>query len=280
MSAERAELRLEELAERYGLSGSQARRLERLLGLLAGDPHAPTSVRSPPLAIDAHIADSLVALRLYRAHRIQTTVRPRELEPVRTAATIADVGSGAGFPGLPLAVALPASEVHLVESQARKCLYLERTIAELGLENVRIVCQRAEQWSAGKGASDVVVGRAVGPQPVVVEYAAPPLRRGGVLVDWRGRRDRGAEQQAARAAEQLGMRRTEIRRVVPFPGARDRHLHLYLKVRETPPGFPRRPGVARRRPLGGGGEVEAAAARASEPGSAQSRASRAPGRPV
>ena len=265
MSAERAELRLEELAERYGLSGSQLTRLEGLLWLLASDRHAPTSVRSPPLATDAHIADSLVAL---------------ELEPVRAAGAIADVGSGAGFPGLPLAVALPASVVHLVESQARKCLYLERTIAELGLENVRIVCQRAEQWGAGKGASDVVVGRAVGPQPVVVEYAAPPLRRGGVLVDWRGRRDRGAEQQAARAAEQLGMRRTEIRRVAPFPGARDRHLHLYLKVRETPPGFPRRPGVARRRPLGGGGEVEAAAARASEPGSAQSRASRAPGRPV
>jgi 16S rRNA (guanine527-N7)-methyltransferase len=237
MSAEPAALRLRQLAGQYGLSGGQLGQLERLLWLLASGRHAPTSVRCPERAVEVHIADSLVAL---------------ELEPVRVARAIADVGSGPGFPGLPLAVALRASLVHLVESQRRKCLFLERAIAELGLENARLVCQRAEQWSAGLGASDVVVGRAVGPQPVVVEYAAPLLRRGGVLVDWRGRRAPGEERQAARAAEQLGMRLTEIRHVVPFSGARDRHLHLYLKVSETPSGFPRRPGVASRRPLGGG----------------------------
>jgi 16S rRNA (guanine527-N7)-methyltransferase len=237
MSAELAARRLAELAERYRLSAEQTAQLEGLLSMLANDRHAPTSVRCPLRAVDAHVADSLVAL---------------ELETVRAARVIADVGSGSGFPGLPLAVALQGSLVHLVESHTRKCLYLERAIAELGLDNARVVCRRVEEWSEGQGANDVVVGRAVGPQAVVVEYAAPLLRQGGALVDWRGRRARGEEQQAALAAEQLGMRRTEIRRVIPFAGAHSRHLHLYLKVSDTPPRFPRRPGVADRRPLGGG----------------------------
>jgi 16S rRNA (guanine527-N7)-methyltransferase len=84
----------------------------------------------------------------------------------------------------------------------------------------------------------------------VIEYAAPLLRRGGLLVDWRGRRAPGEEEKAALVADRLGMKRLEIRRVTPFPSARDRHLHLYLKVSETPPGFPRRSGMARKRPLG------------------------------
>jgi len=237
MSTELAEQRLQELAARYGLSSAQTAQLQGLLAMLADDRHAPTSVRCAQRAVDAHIADSLVAL---------------ELEPVRAAQAIADVGSGSGFPGLALAVALQGSVVQLVESQARKCLYLERAIAEIGLGNARVVCQRVEGWSEGQGAFDVVVGRAVGPQAVVVEYAAPLLRRGGMLVDWRGSRAGAEEQRAARAAKQLGMRRTEIRRVIPFAGARNRHLHLYLKVSDTPPGFPRRPGMASRRPLGAG----------------------------
>ena len=235
MSAELAARRLEELVERYGLDARRRRQLGALLAMLASDRHAPTTVRSPDRAVDTHIADSLVAL---------------ELEPLRAAEAIADVGSGAGFPGLPLAIALEASAVCLVESHARKCVYLERAIAELALDNARVVCGRAEEWSAGEARHDVVVARAVGPPPVVVEYAAPLLRPGGVLVDWRGRRARAEERQATAAAAQLGMRPAEVRRVEPFAGVRDRNLHLYLKVSRTPPGFPRRPGAAVKRPLG------------------------------
>ena len=235
MGADPAARRLEHLLERYGLGARQRRQLDGLLSLLANDRRAPTSVRAPARAVDAHIADSLVAL---------------ELETVGTAESIADLGSGAGFPGLPLAIALEGSAVHLVESVARKCVFLERAIGELGLENARVVRGRAEEWSAGQGRNDVATARAVGPQPVVVEYAAPLLRTGGVLVDWRGRRARAEERQATAAAAQLGMRPTEVRRVEPFAGVRARHLHLYLKVSHTPPGFPRRPGAAVKRPLG------------------------------
>jgi 16S rRNA (guanine527-N7)-methyltransferase len=77
------------------------------------------------------------------------------------------------------------------------------------------------------------------------------LRLGGLLVDWRGRRASEEERKALLAAGQLGLERLEIRKVVPFAGARDRHLHLYLKVTQTPLEFPRRAGIARKRPLGG-----------------------------
>src|SRR5438309_2021143 len=81
--------------------------------------------------------------------------------------------------------------------------------------------------------------------------AAPLLRAGGMLVDWRGRRVAAEELAAARAAEELGLARVGVERVQPSEDARDRNLHLYLKVRETPARFPRRAGMARKRPLGG-----------------------------
>jgi len=113
-----------------------------------------------------------------------------------------------------------------------------------------VVCSRAEEWDEGSSANDVVVARAVGPQPVVLEYAAPLLRIGGALVDWRGRRAPDEEVRSLRAADALGLELAGVEHVQPFEGARDHHLHVYLKVKETPAGFPRRAGMARKRQLG------------------------------
>ncbi|MGO9321967.1 MAG: 16S rRNA (guanine(527)-N(7))-methyltransferase RsmG [Solirubrobacteraceae bacterium] len=217
------------------LTAEQQRQLSTVLAQLETDEHAPTAIRTPEQAAQAHIADSLVAL---------------ELDAIRGAQRIADLGSGAGFPGLALAVALPALEVSLVESQRRRCEFLERVCAAAGVENARVVWARAEEWQEGVSRIDVVVARALATQPVVLEYAAPLLRLGGTLVDWRGRRDPAAEAAAERAAASLGLRREEIRRVMPFEGATDRHLHVFAKVDETPARFPRRAGIARKRPLG------------------------------
>jgi 16S rRNA (guanine527-N7)-methyltransferase len=227
-------LLLARLGTRYGLLGGQLDLLSTILGALATDELAPTTVRDPTRAVDVHLADSLVAL---------------ELEPVRKAAQIADIGAGAGFPGLPLAVALPDSQVKLVESQARKCAFIERVVTAAGIENAEAVCARAEEWSEGIEAQDVVLARAVAAQPVVLEYAAPLLRLGGVLVDWRGRRDREEERAAVQAAGLLGLERESVHRVEPFDGVRDHHLHVYLKLCETPGRFPRRAGMARKKPL-------------------------------
>ncbi len=226
---------VEPLVVRWGLAPPAADRLAALLAALADDPAAPTSVRRIEAAADTHLADSLVAL---------------ELDPVRAARRIADLGSGPGFPGLALAVALPDARVALVESAARKCAFQERAITAARLANAVVVHARAEAWPDGAEAHDVVTARAIAALPVVVEYAAPLLALGGVLVAWRGRRDPAAEAAAARAAAEVGLEPADVRHVQPYPGARDRHLHVFRKAAPTPPRFPRRPGVARKRPLG------------------------------
>lgn len=223
------------LAELVAAHGVAPEPLKQILELLAADPTAPTTVREPEQAVDVHIADSLSGL---------------DLEAVRQASAIADLGAGAGFPGLVLAAALPHAHVALVESVGRKCAFLERAIAAAGLGNATVVCARAEEWRAGLGTLDLVTARALAPLAVIAEYAAPLLRVGGSLVAWKGARDAAEEADAAAAARQLGLQRVEVRHVRPFPAAEHRHLHLYSKVEDTPPRFPRRAGSARKRPLG------------------------------
>jgi 16S rRNA (guanine527-N7)-methyltransferase len=227
---------LSRLTGRYGLSERQLDQFTRILERLAADELAPTTVRDPGQAVDVHLADSLAAL---------------ELEIVSAARKLVDIGTGAGFPGLALAVALPASEVVLVESQARKCAFVERVLDAAEVENARVICTRAEEWREGLGSGDVVMARALAAQPVVLEYAAPLLRLRGTLIDWRGAREEEDEARASLAAEELGLHLTEIRHVEPYEGARDHHLHVYEKVHETPACYPRRTGVARKRPFGG-----------------------------
>jgi 16S rRNA (guanine527-N7)-methyltransferase len=223
------------LGDRYGLPAAAEEQLYSLLRLLIEDPLAPTAVREPATAIDDHFADSLVAL---------------ELPQLGSASAIADLGAGAGLPGLPLAIALPGSGFALVESSGRKCEFIQRAVLRCEIRNVEIVNARAESWPEGLARFDVVTARALAPLDVVAEYAAPLLRTGGTLVVWRGRRDSDAEHAGAKAAERLGLEGGEIRQVRPYAGAKHRHLHLMSKVMDTPPGFPRRPGAASKRPLG------------------------------
>ena len=223
------------LVGRFGLSEQQIARLEVVLAGLAHDEHAPTAVRDTEEAAKVHVADALVAL---------------DVDGLRASRSVADLGAGAGFPGLAIAVALPDAEVRLVESQRRKCEFIRSLAGAASIANATVVCARAEDWAEGIGANDAVLARALAPQPVVLEYAAPLLRLGGTLVDWRGRRDADDERAAAGAAQTLGVRLVEVRRVEPFAGASDRHLHVFVKDRETPDRFPRRAGVARKRPLG------------------------------
>jgi 16S rRNA (guanine527-N7)-methyltransferase len=220
--------------ERFGLTPDATASIERLLDLLERDDSAPTTVRSRTAALDTHVADSLSGL---------------ELPAVAGARRIADLGAGAGFPGLALAAALPDAHVFLVESVGRKCEWLARAIAAMGLRNAQPVNARAEAWPEGLGVHDVVTARALAPLNVLVEYAAPLLTEGGTLVAWKGRRDPGEEADGAAAAAHLGLRAGEVVRVQPFPAARDRYLHLYLKVGPTPNRYPRRPGMASKRPL-------------------------------
>lgn len=227
--------RLAELASRYALPPGAEGALAAYLELLDGDAHAPTAVRDPARAVDTHVADALSGL---------------EVEAIRSAGVLADLGAGAGAPGLVLAAASPSTRVVLVESTARKCAFLRGAISAMGLANAEVVTARAEDWADGRGACDVVTARALASLPVVVEYAAPLLRAGGTLVAWKGAVPAAEREAGAAAAEILGLEEAGVLAAAPFPGASNYHLYLYLKVRSTPNVYPRRAGVARKRPLG------------------------------
>lgn len=223
------------MAARYGLGDDAAGRLARLLVALAAEPDPHTTVARED-AVDVHIADSLVAL---------------EVDELQSAGRIADLGAGAGFPGLPLAIALPDADVDLIESAQRRCELMERLARAAGIDNARVVHARAEEWAeaGGREAYGAVCVRALAALPVLAEYAAPLLEDRGVLVAWKGRRDAEEEARGERAAAVVGLEPIEVRSVAPYPGSRDRHLHLYRKLRPTPASFPRRPGMARKRPV-------------------------------
>jgi 16S rRNA (guanine527-N7)-methyltransferase len=220
------------LEDRFGVSLPG---LEAILALQATDPAASTTVRDPAAAVDRHVADSLVAL---------------ELDGVRGARRIADLGSGAGWPGLALAAALPRARVALVESAVRHCRYLGRAVAAGGLTNVEVVHARAEEWAAGIGVHDLVTARALAALPVVCEYAAPLLAEGGVLVAWKGSVSADEAAAGAAAAAELGLSVGAVVAVSPYPAAERRTLHVFRKVASTPERFPRRAGMAVKRPLG------------------------------
>ena len=149
------------------------------------------------------------------------------------AGSIVDVGSGGGSPGIPLAVALPDREITLLEANARKARFLEQAAA--GFPNVTVLRGRAEEQEPDRFG--VAVAKALAPPAVALEWCLPLVRPGGAAVLWVGRSaDFG---QLSRVAEQLAGGRPEERS----------GLAVVPKVAPTPPGFPRRVGVARKRPL-------------------------------
>jgi 16S rRNA (guanine527-N7)-methyltransferase len=232
---------LEALVARHRLGQAAAGQIERILDALAAEPDPHTTVSEPQAALEVHVADSLSGL---------------EVPELARAPRIADIGAGAGFPGLVLAVALPQAQVDLVESAGRKTAVVDRLIQAGDVSNARSITTRAEELGGvpaavggGREAYEAVTARAVGPLAVLVEYAAPLLRDGGLLVAWKGARDAREEAAGAEAAQQVGMAVEEVLAVQPFEASENRHLHVFRKISPTPPGFPRRPGMARKRPL-------------------------------
>ncbi len=210
--------------------------LGKVLELLAAERASVSSVVDER-AWKVHVADSLTGLRV------------REL---REATRIADVGAGAGFPGLALAVALPEAQVDLIESVGRKCAFMTRAIEAAGIANATVLDTRSEDWagSDGRESYDLVTARAVGRLSTLAELASPLLKPNGVLITWKGKRDEDEESQLTRAAKALAMHPEEILDVGTEAGSEHRHLHIIRKSGPTPPDLPRRPGIAKKRPKG------------------------------
>jgi 16S rRNA (guanine527-N7)-methyltransferase len=211
--------------------------ITRVLELLEMERASVSSVTEPERAWRVHVADSLTGL---------------EFKQLASASRIADIGSGAGFPGLVLAVALPDAQVDLIESVGRKCDFIERAIAVAGIENARVINARSEELAAGDGREsyDVVTARAVGRLSTLAELASPLLEENGVLIAWKGKRDPDEESQLSKAASKLAMQPEQILHVGPYAGSEHRHLHLLRKSGPTPENLPRRAGMAKKRPYG------------------------------
>ncbi len=190
-------------------------RLRRWIAALLATPGL-TAIREPEEAWSVHVEQSLTATPLVR-----------ELE-----GPIVDVGSGGGAPGLPLAAAFPGREVTLLEANGRKAAFLEQVAAEF--PNVRVVRARAEEHDEIYG---VAVAKALAPPPVAAELCLPLVREGGAAILFVGRSADPAA--VAAVAEMLGGGLPE-----PHAG-----LLAIPKVAPTPPRFPRRPGMAAKRPL-------------------------------
>ena len=172
------------LADRFKLPTGAVDALDAYLLLVAEDPTAPTTVTDPRRAVDEHLADALVAL---------------ELDVVRSATRLADLGAGAGVPGLPLAVALPAAHMTLVDSLERKGAFLRRAVEVAGVRNVDVVVARAEAWAEGRERHDAILARAVAPLSGAGRVrGARFCEIGGSLVAWKGQPDAEEEADARR----------------------------------------------------------------------------------
>lgn len=197
-----------------------------------------TALSELDLAIDRHIADSLSGLRS---------------AAVQKAESLVDIGSGIGFPGLVLAVVRPECQVTVLDSVRKKMESAELIARELEIENLDCVWARVEEFSAAGGPAretfDAVTARALAPLAVLTEYAAPLLKVGGSLVAWKGAPTSEEISAGNQAAAITGMEQRESIAVQPYPSSQGHSLYIFEKVAETPARFPRRAGVALKKPL-------------------------------
>lgn len=205
-----------------------------------------TAIVEPEAMAARHFIDSLTALSVLREPGWPPA--PGQW-PARR---LADVGTGAGFPGLVLKLAWPALEVSLIESVGKKARFLEAVVRALGLEGVRILARRAEEVGQDpmhRERYDYAIARAVADLPVLLEYLLPLVRIGGMAVAMKGAEIEEEIGIARGALERLGGRLRERRDLAWPPHLSPRTLLVFEKIAPTPAAYPRRPGMPEKRPL-------------------------------
>lgn len=221
------------LAGHYQLSSGAAAALATLAAMVV-DRGEDVLPRRPA-------TNRLVAIRL------SSCAAAVELEQVRSARRIVDIGSGLGFPGLVLAPMLPEASVALVEENAARCEFLRHAAAAMGLTNVEVVHQEAQRWTDGAASADLVTVRGLSSPSNMVRLAAPLLVVGGTAVIFgRPRRDLAKEADAQGVGEAAGLRPVTVHRLRPI-GLGPRYVYVFEKVAATPSRRSLKPEKANRR---------------------------------
>lgn len=227
------------------LDGRALDRFERYLNLVMewNERAGLTSITGPAEIQRRHFSESLALL---------AALRTAGLIPTGATLRIADLGSGGGFPGVPMAIAEPGLDLVLIESHGRRAEFLRTVVEALGLEHARVVQARAED--AGRGAMlratfDLVTARALAPMPVLIEYALPLLRDGGLLVAPKGSR---AGEELAASAGALKALGGDVRETLELPlpdGVPPQRVLVVRRRGRLDPRYPRRAGTPARQPL-------------------------------
>lgn len=221
----------------FQLEEAQVSRLNSFLEMLSSvKDRNLTAVTALDKIVDVHFRDSLSLLQFPEVSGAKTGV---------------DIGSGAGLPGIPLAIALPDLQITLIEANRKKNEFIKEAAIELGLKNVSVASIRAEDagHSAMRDHFDLALARAVGPLALVIEYVLPLLKPDGYGVLQRGARKANDEELASSVATQLSGSLDRVVPVCPYPDANNLHVWVIKKTGTTPERFPRRAGVAKKRPL-------------------------------
>ncbi len=196
-------------------------------------------------------AAQLVLLARYEQALIEWNAHTN-LTAIRTERLI-DIGTGAGFPGIPLKIIYPKMQLTLVESVGKKVKFCQHVVSQLGLTGVEVIQERAEvlgQSPAHREKYDWAVARAVAILPVLAEYLLPLVRVGGGMLAMKGESGPAEAHKAEHALRVLG---GHLRQLVPvtLPGVvEERYLVVIDKLAATPDGYPRRVGIPVKKPLG------------------------------
>lgn len=200
-----------------------------------------------------HLLDSLTCLLAFPSQEPQGSIP--DTVPVQRPGRVLrclDVGTGAGFPGIPLRILLPDLRLSLLESVGKKVTWLNHIVRRLNLTAVEIIQGRAEELARDpdhREAYDVVVARAVAPLNVLAEYCLPFCRTGGRFIAPKGEDVQQEAEQAAAAISLLGGRLSAIKQVPLYELLGDHYLVVVDKIAPTPERYPRRTGIPAKRPL-------------------------------